>query len=216
MSIFSLADFSLVHRAVTAVSAIHGSYRAVELLGKALADVEVSADFDENLKRWTSQQGSTYEGPSDTTRNIVKGLRTAANTDNKDDRNALLELLALVLSKLTVAQGTRVVAIMLTAAGMNPQLLTLAIKVCVLAARTRAGRRIVESVEPKIEEAISVLADKSELIEPVKELAASIGDKGKQLLSSLSAAAQTPIQAAKKIADSGISFLDQLKPADDS
>ena len=216
MPAFVLSDFSAVRNAVGALGKVHGAYRAVEILGKALDEVEEPAGFDERMREWEGGSGSAYEGPDGTSRQFAKGLQTAANTKNKEDRSALLEALALVLGKLTAGQGTKALGIVLKSVGYNPEVLVLTIRVCILAMQTRGGKRVVEAFVPQIKQSVATAEDKLSLSGPLAELGKTLGDKGKDLASGLSRAAAAPVRMAKAVVESGITFLDQLKPADQS
>lgn len=206
MPYFTLASVADVLSAINAVSAIQGAYQSVSLLADALAKVEEPQDFEAEVRSAEQKQGYSYEGPEDAGKQVIKAVRTAANASG-DQQDKLLELASLVVTRLGVSQGSRVLSVLLLSCGLNPQLTFVVFKLCVLLSRTKVGRRIVAGAQPRLKEAVATVSDKSQLARPIQQLAASMGEKGDQLVSAIT---ETPLNAARRAVQAGGNAFERL------
>ncbi len=206
MPYFTLASLADVSSAISAVSAIEGAYQSVSLLADALAKVEEPKDFEAEVRSAEQKQGYSYEGPEDAGKQVIKAVRTAANASG-DQQDKLLELASLVVTRLGVSQGSRVLSVLLLSCGINPKLTIIVFKLCVLLSRTKVGRRIVAGAQPRLKEAVATVADKTQLAGPIQELANNMGEKGGQLVSAIT---KTPLDAARRAAQAGGNAFERL------
>ena len=209
MTAFTLSNLAPVHSAIDTVTHVHGAYRSVELLAQALEGVEVTEDFDQQMQQLERQQGVSYQGPGDAGRTVVKAVKTAEHASG-EEQDAILQLVALVIERLGLSQGTRVMSIVLAATGLDPRMIVSTVKLSMLLARTSAGRRVVEAATPLLQDALQV-ADPDRIVQPARQLAEMLGDKGTELVT---AAMKLPGQAMRKAASLGSDLLDGLQPTD--
>lgn len=206
MPYFTLVNLADVLSAINAVSTIQGAYQSVSLLADALAKVEEPQDFEAEVRSAEQKQGFSYEGPEDAAKQVVKAVRTAANASG-DHQDKLLELVSLVVTRLGVSQGTRVLSVLLLSCGLSPQLTIMAFKLCVVLSRTKVGRRIVAGAQPRLMEAVAAVSDRTQLAKPIQQLAANMDEKGSQLVSAIT---KTPVDAARRAVQAGGNAVERL------
>ncbi|MDP6442741.1 MAG: hypothetical protein QGG36_06545 [Pirellulaceae bacterium] len=176
MPSFTLVSLGPVTAALDAISRVHGAYRAIDLLGQALSEVEESDEFSDEAEQAERAEGLAYEGPDGLTRNVLKAMFTGVNAGGQS-QNALAELVALVITRLSVGHGAKVLAATLAVAGVHPGLTLLTIKVCLLLLRTERGKKIVREALPKLRAAVE---RSGEAKKEWSELLSSVGDDPKQ------------------------------------
>jgi len=206
MSYFTLVSLADVETAINAVSAIQGAYQSVSLLAQALDEVEEPPDFTAEVRKVEQKQGYSYEGPEDAGKQVIKAVMTAANASG-DRQDKLLELVSLVVTRLGVSQGTRVLSVLLLSCGINPILIVVVLKLCVILSRTEMGQRIVAGAQPRLKEAVAAVSDKTQLAQPIQQLATSMGEKGGRLVSAMTGA---PIDAARRAVQAGGNAFERL------
>ncbi|MBL7040910.1 MAG: hypothetical protein ISR77_19905 [Pirellulaceae bacterium] len=208
MPAFTLVSLANIETAISAVTTIDGAYQSVGLLADAMAKVEEPQDFTAEVQKVEQKQGFSYEGPEDAGKQVIKAVRTAANASGKR-QDKLLELVSLVVTRLGVSQGTRVLSVLLLSCGIKPTLIMVVLKLCVMLSRTKVGRQIVAGAQPRLKEAVGAVADKSQLAKPIQQLAANMGAKGGQLISTITG---TPLDATRRAILAGGNAFEKLLP----
>ena len=211
MAIFTLSSLAHVQTAIDLLGHAQGAYTVADILKRALADVDVSAEFDSQLQQARSEHGRSHEGPADADRAALKILKTAARADD-EQQTALLELLALAIRKLGVAKGSQVLSLLLYACGIDPTLFVVAFKLCAVLAQTEAGKRIVAAAGPKIQRAVRNSAASEHLAEPLRQLAATFDRQGDELWTQLETAKGFTQRTAASSLEAATSFFDGLRP----
>jgi len=206
MPAFTLVSLADIETAISAVSTIQGAYQSVGVLADAMAQVEEPQDFTAEVRNVEQKQGFSYEGPEDAGKQVIKAVRTAANASG-GRQDKLLELVSLVVTRLGVSQGTRVLSVLLLSCGIKPTLVMVVLKLCVMLSRTKVGRQIVAGAQPRLKEAVAAVADKSLLAKPIQQIAANMGEKGGQLISTVTG---TPLDATRRAIQAGGNAFDKL------
>ncbi len=182
MPIFKLLTLTKVHSAVGAMSTIYGAYQATSLLKDVLAEVDEPEEFAAEVRELEAKHGRSFQGPEDSSQQIIKAVNTAAN-EKGNAQDALLRLISMVITKLGVAQGSRIVSLLLLACGVKPALTLTVLRLYVMLATTEHGQRILLDAKPKIAQAVAEYADPSKLADPLRQLASALGDKGADFVS---------------------------------
>ncbi len=207
MAVLSLLSLAGVRTAIDGANAIHGAYQAVNILARVLSQVDEPDDFAAEVKRIEQQQGPSYDGPEDAGHQIVKAVKTAGNSEG-EARDALLDLTSTVITKLGASQGARVVSLLLLACGVDPTLTVVVIKLYVLLAQTESGREIVARAAPQMRAVLESCKDKAQVVQPIQQLATTMGDKGADLVAAIT---RTPVGlATEAIQKGGAAFIDLL------
>jgi hypothetical protein len=206
MAIFQIASIDVVKTALDAVGHVHGGYQAVDLLTKAMSEVEEPDDFDREVAEAEKASGMRYEGPTGATKTLLKTLETAANESNQKQA-ALIELLSLALLRLSTMQASKILIGLLAVAGLKPVAAAVLIRVLLILLQSESGRAIVKNVWPQIESRLGSLWQTPDLRKKLQELGEGLGDEGSTWLKKISSA---PEQAVKSVASIGDSLLDGL------
>ncbi len=206
MAAFQLASIDTVKAALDAVNNVHGGYQAIDLLTKAMSEVEEPEGFGREVERAEVAAGMRYEGPTDATKTMLKALETAANESNQK-QSALVELISLVLLRLGSMHASKILVGLLAVAGLKPVAAAILIRVLLILLQSESGRSIVASAWPQIEQRLGYLWQTPELRTKLKQLSQGLGDEGATWIKTISSA---PIQAVRSVASLGDSLLDGL------
>lgn len=206
MPYFVLENAAKIHAAIGAMSTVHGAYSAINLLTKAFEQVDEPEEFQADVRRLEAKEGLAYQGPDGAGHEVAKAVKTAAES-NPPEQDAILQLVTLVMTKLGVSQGSRVLGLLLAVAGYDPTLLIVVLRLCILLAQTETGRRIVAAAAPKLKDALVAATDRASLAQPLQQLTASLGERGYELAAAL---AEMPLDTAKAALHSGRNVVDML------
>lgn len=200
---FLLDRIADVQGAMKALSHVHGAYRATEILLDLLDGVEQTDQFDQDVR---SLEGSVYEGPERAFFALAKATETAAHASDEQQRDALVELITLALTKFGASQGTRLFTLLLAYAGMHPGVAGIVLRVALLAAQTSVGKKWIAGSSDKLH----VLTTRVIPAEQLAEIQASISDIPQELsavFDRVSNASQQTVQGMVNQLGAGFEFL---------
>ena len=201
MPVLQIGSLQAIKAAIEAVSHVHGGYQAMDLLAKAMSDVEEPDGFDSEVRQAEDASGMRYEGPENATRTAPKTLETAAN-EATQNQSALVELLALVLIKLGSLQGSKLLVGLLAIVGVKPVLAAVFVRLLLMLVQSETGRRIVMEAWPKMSDRVGVLWQTPQLQSSLKQVSGALGEEGSKWLNAVAGAPKTALDAATSAADS--------------
>jgi hypothetical protein len=226
MPAFTLLSLTNVNLAIETVANIRGVYQSIGLLSKALADVEETDEFKNEVRSLENQQGPLYQGPDNTRAAVLKAAKTAANGDG-EQQDAMAKLLALIIERFGTGQGSRVLGFLLMAAGIDPTLSVFVIKICVFLVRTEAGKKVLEQAQPQLVK-LAEASGQAKLFKPLAAAAKSAGEQSTEWVDAVVSAASSGVKTASSFAVGAAtsirdttqgaftSFVDTLNAADEA